>query len=230
MVFFFELIINIIYAISRPLLSMNVLIFIVTTTGCYLVSQAVLLDGIDYGYLWDLDSITIGSAITIFGFSFGLLLHRLWLKQKTVNKSTKYSIYLLLFASMPLSFINTNKLNGLVDCLSILIIFPFCVYWGAKTNPKKKSLSIFELLGIISYPIYLFHVSLGSGISKILKSTGCDLQHYATFSGFLLVAVLLAISLFLDRFYDQPVRRYLSSIIIKWTDTPSNKPPLIPKK
>ena len=209
---FFELIINIIYAISRPLLSTNILKFVVVISGLYLAKQSILVDGIDYGYLWDWQSILIGSARTIFGFSCGLLLHRIWLKELTIIRSTTKSILLLLLASIPLLFVNISQLNGMIDCLSIFIIFPFCVLLGAKTNPKKQDIRFFELLGIISYPTYLLHDSLGAGISKILSFIGFDVKQFAPYSGCFLVAGLIATSLLLDHFYDRPVRRYLSTI------------------
>jgi len=209
---FFELIINIIYAIARPVLSNIILIVVLLFSGLYLTIQSVLLSGIDYGYLWDWQSISIGSARTIFGFSCGLLLHRMWLKQPTVSGSTKNSILLLLLASIPLSFVNISQLNGLIDCFSILIVFPCCVLLGAKINPEKRVLRLFELLGIISYPIYLLHDSLGAGISKTLKFIGYDVEHLAPYSGCILVAGLIVISLLLDHFYDHPVRRFLSTI------------------
>jgi peptidoglycan/LPS O-acetylase OafA/YrhL len=212
---FFELIINMIYAISRPFLSINRLKFIVMISGLYLAIQAILLDGIDYGYLWDWKALLIGTARATFGFSCGLLLHRIWLLKPTVSESTKNSILLLMLACISLGFVNISQLNGLIDCLSILIIFPFCVFLSAKTNPEKRALRLFELLGIISYPIYLLHDSLGAGIAKATKLVGYDVEKFAPYSGFLLVASLILLSLLLDRFYDHPVRRYLLSIVSK---------------
>jgi len=216
---FFELIINIIYAISRPVISNITLMVVVLFSGIYLATQSILLGGIDYGYLWDLQSISIGSARTIFGFSCGLLLYRAHLKQPNVRESTAKSILLLFLASIPLALVKINKLDGVIDCISVFIVFPYCILLGAKTNPNKRSLSIFEIMGIISYPIYLLHYSVGSGLSKSLKFIGYDVEHFAPYSGCILVAGLVAISLLLDHFYDRPVRRYLSAIAFTWQRT-----------
>jgi len=209
---FFELAINIVYAMCRRFLTTRNLVFVVAASACYLVVQAIFTGSIDYGFLWDWQSISIGSARTIYGFSCGLLLHRMYLKHPTLNDSTGKSILLLFMASISLMFPNIGESNKLIDCFSVIVIFPFCVLLGAKTNPKRIGYRIYEMLGVISYPIYLLHSSVGTGIFRAIKFVELDVKQFAPFGGFLLVAGLIGFTLLLDRFYDRPVRRYFSNI------------------
>jgi len=218
---FFELFINIIYAVSRPFLSNRILVLVLVTSGLYLLAQCFSVGSLDYGYIWDWQSISIGSARTIYGFVCGLLLHRLFLKQPTNSTSTIRSFLLLLLASILLGIQNLDSFNELVDGLSLIIVFPICVFLGAKTTPKNRVADIFKSLGIISYPIYLLHSSLGAGISKASILIGFKISSFAPYSGLLLVLGLFCISLILDRFYDTPLRRYLSTIVFNKPRTPN---------
>ncbi|WP_446809603.1 acyltransferase family protein [Methylomonas sp. 2BW1-5-20] len=212
---FFELLINFFYVLFRPFLSIKILVFVVIVTGLYLGGVAIYVGGLDFGYLWDLQSILIGSARTIYGFFFGLLLHRLFLKYGMAKTSTIKSFLIVLLASFFLGFQNINALNGFVDCFSILFAFPVFVFLGAIFIPKNKLLYVFEVLGIVSYPLYLLHDSVGAGIAKMLMLVGMNVKQFAPYGGFILIVILFVVCLFLDRFYDRPVRRYLSAIVFR---------------
>lgn len=211
---FFEISINIVYALCRRSLTNISLVVVILVSGGYLVAQSILTGSLDHGFIWDWQSVSIGSARTVYGFSCGLLLHRVYLKTPVLNVSTVKSIFLLLIAIAPLLFPNM-KGNELIDSMSIIVIFPFCVFLGAKINPKNITYHFYEILGVISYPIYLFHDSIGTGVFRVLKFLGFDIKQFAPFSGFLLISGLICFALLLDCFYDRPLRRFFSAIAFR---------------
>ena len=62
-----------------------------------------------------------------------------------------------------------------------------------------------------SYPVYVLHKPIAGFISPIFKKVPLS----APLTGVLFVIILIAISLFIEKFYDIPLRRKLTSIIFK---------------
>ena len=212
---FYELVVNIFYALFRSFLSTKRLIFIIAISGIYLCFQSITLNGLDHGHKWGIESISTGAARTIFGFSCGLILHRIFLTKQLIKISNIKGYILFLVISIPMLFSDLKALNGIFDCLIVIVVFPVCVYLGAGVNPKSEMRKTFEMLGIVSYPVYLFHASFAQGLYEFLKLLKFSFKEYIPYSGIVLVAIMFALALLFDRYYDRPVRRYLTLQAIK---------------
>ena len=211
---FFELIVNLIYCISHKYLSLILLLVTMFVTGFILFLTAKTMDGIDYGYTWESKSLIIGFARSIFGFTYGIVLFRIFVNiKKYVSIYTALFILLLITITKSLS-INNYQWNGMIDMLCIFIIFPFCIIMGAKIPPPKNTIQIFNFLGFISYPVYLFHNSIGILLAKILRLIDQQVNLNSPSYEFMLMASLIAISFLLDKYYDRPIRYFLTSRIL----------------
>ena len=210
---FYELIINILYVIFRPTLTTVNLLIIILLSGLNLAYIAMTMNTIDFGSTWDLFSINSGFTRTVFGFSIGLILHRIFVEKAIRQISTEKSIFLAIIATCALIMVDLGKWNGLLDCFCLIFVFPFAILFGAGINPRQgRVMSIFITLGIISYPVYLLHDSFGSGFFQAFRLLGLNVSEFAPYSGFLLVLMLCFFSLQLNSFYDRPVRSYFSYI------------------
>ncbi len=124
------------------------------------------------------------------------------------------------------------------DLSKYIILFPVAVLIAA-TNRRSPLERILLLLGSASYPIYVLHRPLGSLIHNIF---GARIELFAPWSGYLLAAFLVTLSVLLERHYDIPVRRSLSAMVLgrkrrpdgsivvlgaslDLSDTPNTKPP-----
>ena len=208
---FYELIINLLYVTFRPMLTPKNLIVIIVLSGLNLAFIAITMNSIDMGSTWELFSINTGFTRTVFGFSVGLYLHRVFVVQAAREVSTNKSIFLALIATSALVMVDAGKWNGLIDCCCLILVFPFALLLGAKINPHNGwVMNIFINLGIISYPVYLFHDSFGSGLLQAFRLLGLNVSEYAPYSGLLLILMLCLFSLLLNNFYDRPLRSYFS--------------------
>jgi peptidoglycan/LPS O-acetylase OafA/YrhL len=103
--------------------------------------------------------------------------------------------------------------NGLYDALCILLVFPVVVAAGAGSSESEGRMQrVCRFLGQISYPLYITHYPL------IYLYTAYTLQHKTpplrgAVLGVLLFVTAMTVATLCLRFYDEPVRRWLSA---KW--------------
>ncbi len=101
-------------------------------------------------------------------------------------------------------------MNGLYEAFCIIILFPLIVAIGAGGSLEgKHSTQTNKFLGDISYPLYITHYPLIYTYvawvenNKVLMKNGLPV-------GALLVAVSITIAYACLKFYDEPVRNWLT--------------------
>lgn len=212
---FFEYIGNILYALFIRRLPTGALTLLVLLAGGGLASFALFnLSGFGHlGVGWTMADYNLygGSLRLLFSFSAGLLMTRNFKPVRIRGAFWICVLLIVILLSVPYIGDGTAPWkNGLYDAVSILIVFPLLVYLGASGKiTDKKSSKLCKLLGDISYPLYavhypfmyLFYVWLwGNGV---LFSQAWPVA-LLLFAGNILLAYLLL------KFYDEPVRRYLT--------------------
>lgn len=203
---FFEVIINIIYALIRPILSTRNLLAIIVFFGLLLSGAAWLRGDLDVGHTWGIGSFAAGFSRAGFGFFLGILIFRkidiLSRKFKALNFPWLAAICTIGILGSP----SLDRLNPLIDMISVILIFPAAVIILSQGNSSKAS-RFLVILGSASYPIYVLHQPLGFIFSNHLNS---HLEIPAPFSGIIFVVALIATSLALEKTYDIPVRKWLT--------------------
>lgn len=216
---FFEYIGNIAYALVLRRLGTRILAALAIILGISLCWFAIT-DVSTYGSIgvgWTIDATnTLGGALRMFfPFTMGLLLSRLFKPAKHV-KGIFWICALLLVALFHVPYIGSDGplcLNGIFEMTCITIIFPAIVWLAASgTTTHQVSAKICNAIGNISYPLYLVHYPIMYLFYKWL----IDTEQY-TFGETWHVALLIyGVSLILAyacwKFYDVPVRRWLTSI------------------
>jgi peptidoglycan/LPS O-acetylase OafA/YrhL len=202
---FYELLTNIIYVTVRKYLSDRLLIIWVIFFG-FLVTSACLMHGdLDVGVNWKLSSAAAGFSRAMFGFGLGLLLFR-----KIEVIKIYVSIQLPLFSFVAVILIlatpSIGRFNAIIDLISVFFIFPLCIILSLGPSPKIYAQMLLAL-GSVSYPIYVFHLPAAQMVS--LLSNG-NARGGAPFSGLIFVAIMFLFSLYLEKYFDIPTRRYLS--------------------
>lgn len=216
---FFEYIGNILYALFLRRLSTKMLTAVVALSGAGLVSFAVFnLSG--YGHLgvgWTLadNNLPGGMLRLLFSFSAGLLISRTFKPANIKGAFWICALAIILLLSMPyVGGENRMWMNGVYDAVCIIMVFPILVYVGASGKTKSKiSLRITKFLGDISYPLYIVHYPSMYLFYAWLWRNGYTFSQtwhvaLALFFGNIVLAYLCL------KFYDEPVRKYLTKHIL----------------
>lgn len=223
---FFEYIANILYALFIRRLSTKALAFLVGATGAGLAYYSIAgLSG--YGNLgvgWSLldNNLLGGSLRVMFSFSAGMLLSRTFKPAQIKGAFWKASIAIIVLLSIPyVGNEDTTWMNGIYDAVVVILIFPLLVFVGAsdtsnrsqsKRNGSKK---MYRFLGDISYPLYIIHYPF----MYLYYSWAWSHDPALTFAQTWHIALLLffgniALAYIVMKFYDTPVRRWLTSKFI----------------
>lgn len=215
---FFEYIGNILYALFIRKFSTKVLALIVILAGCGLASFAIFgpYGDICAGFQLTGTEFTAGFLRLMFSFSAGLLLFRLFKPMKIKGAFWICSLAVIAIMAVPrLGGADHLWLNGLYDTICCLLIFPLLVYLGAsgKTTDKVTT-KVCKFLGEISYPLYMVHYPFIYLYYAWVKNN--DLTFQESLPGALGVVVgSIALAYICLKFYDMPVRKYLTNRFLK---------------
>lgn len=213
---FFEYIGNIMYAIFLHRLSDKWLKVFVGVCGTSLAAFAIFNGSgcWNIGVGWTLaDYNFIGGFLRMsFSFSAGLLISRNFRPMKI--KGAFWICSALLIAILAVPHLGTESapwLNGIYDSFCTLAAFPFIVWMGASgVASHKASAGICKFLGDISYPVYLVHYPFMYLFYSWVWNNGIGIgQAIPVGIGVCTGCILLAWVVM--KFYDTPVRRWLSS-------------------
>ena len=214
---FFEYIGNILYALFLHRLSTRWLRVVVILSGIGFATFAIgNFSGFGHmGVGWSLSEYNFPGGLLrlLFSFSMGLLLSRGFKPLPVRGAFWICSAALVVLLSMPhVGGEQALWMNGIYDSVCVIAIFPLLVYLAASgQTTDERSTRVCKFLGDISYPLYvvhypfmyLFYAWLWGGEHKIPFAEAWPWAWVLFFGNILLAYLCL-------RFYDEPLRRYLS--------------------
>lgn len=216
---FFEYIGNIVYALVLRRLSIWGLA-VVTVSAAVGLGVFGLTNGSGSYHLgvgWSLGDYNFIGGLLRLGFSFsaGLLMARLYHPQFIRGAFWICSLAIVGLLSVPFVgdvYAGTAWLNGLYDVVCVVLIFPVILYVGASGDTgRSRQMTVCGWLGRLSYPVYIVHYPFmylfyawvwGNGLS-FAQSWPVALSVVAGSVGIAVLAL---------KYYDEPVRRYLSAM------------------
>lgn len=214
---FQEYLANIAYILFLRRMRNGMLIVAVCMTAFALCLSANRYDNIQGGWSWS--SFWIAPVRVAFPFLAGLLLFRLGIRIK-VSYALPFLSFLLLLVFMLPYF----RFNGSYESFCILFIFPIIVATGAGSQVSPVIAKFCQWAGRLSYPIYLIHYPLVMIYAHWIKAKQPS-GNTAFLVGISLFIFFILFSWFLCRFYDEPVRKWLST---KWNRKRGNTNELPP--
>ena len=215
---FFEYIGNVLYALFIRRLSTRALTVLVAAAGCGLAAFSVWgpLGDICVGFSLTGENIVGGSLRLLFAFPAGLLLSRVFRPVRVRGAFWIGTLAVVALASVPrIGGSEHLWMNGVYDALCAVVLFPLIVWIGAsgKTTDRVTS-RICKFLGDISYPLYMVHYPFiylyYAWVKNENLTFGQSLPGAAA-----LVAGSVALAWLCLRFYDEPVRRFLSKRLLR---------------
>ena len=216
---FFEYIGNILYAFFIRRLHTWALTLVVLVSAVSLARFSIWgpTGDICVGYSLTGSEFTGGISRLLFSFTAGLLLFRIFKPLSNVKGFFWIgAIVLTVLLSLPrIGGAEDMWKNGLYDAACSIIAFPLLVYLGASEQKMSKAMTgLCKFLGDISYPLYMVHYPFIYLYYAWVKNNNLSFeQSLPGAAGVIVVSFLLAyLSL---RFYDIPVRRFLTKLLFR---------------
>ncbi|KQU48272.1 hypothetical protein ASG67_13245 [Sphingomonas sp. Leaf339] len=198
----FEMAINIVFALTFRWLTLPVLLAAAAVAGAGLCGVAYVQGSIDFGANWGLP--WVGFLRVTWSFAIGVAMHRLY---RGEHRFTPMAWLLPLLVIVP--FLGFGGVGG--ELLIVLIVFPAFVWLAVRVEPMGGTGErVFVLLGTVSYPLYVIHLPTVQVVERAFTVLHIDRSAMAPWVGIVIAAILAAAALLLDRWYDRPVRGWLS--------------------
>ena len=203
----FELLANFLYGAFRQFLNQKTVILLVITMGLIIGFIAHAHRNLDIGFTWGVLSIVAGFVRALFGIFVGLYLYKNRIAiEKLISPTSNIPWIALLGILMILISPSIGRFDWILDFLIVTLFFPvfvICASIGKSTKFNK----VFLILGSASYPIYLLHVPISGLINLYFNNY---IKYSAPFSGVIFTIFLIFLSLLIEKFYDIPLRKWLS--------------------
>jgi peptidoglycan/LPS O-acetylase OafA/YrhL len=200
-----ELLANAAMAVHWKRLTNRALTWICLVSGALLIRAALGLGQAGEGFRWI--SVSMGLLRVSYSFFAGILIYRL---RDRLNLSLHPAVALGLVA-VALLGTPSDQWRAVYDLGWILVGLPAIIAVAASREPAGGA-SVYRFLGVTSYGVYVLHYPIQRLTLMAITALGGDVGAFAPWSGLAFVGVLLAACAWLDRVYDQPLRRWLTGI------------------
>ncbi|WP_417536082.1 acyltransferase family protein [Methylophaga sp.] len=210
---FYEFIVNFLYAAIAPFLTTRLLILIVSIAGSSLAYIAYINGHLNLG--WGNTEIHYASGLSrsIFGILMGVLLYRF--RDRLIKNVSFISPWFAVAVIVSALLIpKLSSYNFLYDILIVTVVFPFTVLVASQLKKSKFDPALL-MLGAASYPLYVLHYPVIHFTETVLESYGYGylISQYAPYTGIALLVFLVALSLFMAKYVEMPIRLWLSGFL-----------------
>ncbi|WP_278551012.1 acyltransferase family protein [Elizabethkingia bruuniana] len=215
---FFEYIGSILYALIIRRFSTKALLALVIAAGLGLGAFAIFgpYGDICAGFSLTGTEFTAGFLRFMFSFSAGLLLFRIFKPLKIKGAFWICSIILVTLLAIPrIGGAEHLWMNGLYDTVCCVIFFPILLWLGASEKSTNQLTNrICKFLGDLSYPLYMVHYPFIYLYYAWVKNGNLTFeQSFPGAAAVVLGSIILAYLCL--KFYDIPVRKYLTTVFLK---------------
>ena len=152
---YFELFINIIYAVVLVRCNRLVLLVLLGLSGVALAYAGYGWGSLDVGVNW----VTLMGAVArvTFGFTVGILIsrsHKFEIRESFISLVPAFLLVAVMFVQA------AGHMRLVVDLVLVVLISPVLLWIGASYNPPALLTRVAEFLGLVSYPMYAIHYPL----------------------------------------------------------------------
>lgn len=215
---FFELLINILYAVGFRWLGVRQLLAIIALSAIGIVAASLSSTTLDSGWAWQTS--WVGFVRVCYSFPVGILLYRYHAQLPPIATSAWLvlaGLAVLLAFGTPLAFTVAELTNAFYLDLAVLILLPALVAVAVNSEPQPGWTGTFKLLGVTSYAIYVLHPPLLVCIDWFADKLRIKYGHWVPQSGLIILVLIFCGAYLADRFYDKPVRAWLTAWFNKLT-------------
>jgi len=202
-----EIVINMVYALFFRWMTTRVLIALIFIGSLGMVAAELTRGTLDVGFP---DHAEWATPFRM-GFSFfaGVLMRRRF--DGVRRNAPVTALACVLVVILALTARPPEGVRPLYELGLALIGFPLVIFVASRVEAPGRLGAAFHTLGLMSYAVYTLHLPVGLLLYQILKrSQITDVWDWAPVSGFVYLGLIAAFAVLVDRFYDQPVRRWLT--------------------
>ena len=202
----FELAVNLLYGLIHRWLSLKVLLGVIAVSGAVMLRYMIGYGNANFGDGWD--ALLAGASRVCFSFFGGVLIWRFRGPRKSSNAgalatgAVTAAILLAQVEAMPF------------DLIMVFAGFPLLVWLAARFEPVAGAASLFQKLGIASYGVYVIHTPVGQIVERLAALYSWTIP--IPMVGLIFIPAITLAVIWLDKHYDQPLRRQLSARSAPW--------------
>lgn len=198
-----EYLANVAYALVGWRLGRRALMAAVAVAALALVATALKHGSLDGGWAWH--SFWMAPVRVAFPFAAGLLLHRLGAHIRVPGAYLGLSALLVLVFAAP-----AFAMPAYYHLFCVVVVFPLIVAMGAGATSAGRLSALCKFSGRLSYPLYLVHFPFTAIFAHWVSATHPPLGQLVLVM-VALIAFLLVLAWAALRFYDEPLRAWLSA-------------------
>ena len=210
---FFEYIGNVLYALLLRRMPTRLLAAFVGAAACALAALSVAGPQGDLSVGWAATPFNLGGGMLrlLFAFPVGLLMSRIFRPMKVRGAFWTGAAAIMAVAVVPrLGGTEHLWMNGIFDAACAILLFPAIVWIAASGQTTDAATTrICRFLGDISYPLYVVHYPFIYLYYAWVKNNGLSFGE-SFWGAAAVVAGSVVLAWLCLRFYDEPVRRWLS--------------------
>jgi peptidoglycan/LPS O-acetylase OafA/YrhL len=201
---------NIVYALILRRLRALTLGIIFVVSGLVLIWVANTKGSLDGG--WGYPAIWMAPLRLTVSFVMGLWLYRIQhrIRRPQIGLLILSILLVVIFQAPKFPNVSGFSLNGLYDAACVLFLFPIIIICGAHSNAGAGMVRLCKFSGRLSYPLYITHIPFVYVIANFANT-----RHPATsvvlVCIFLLLPTVIAVAWLALRYFDEPVRAWLTS-------------------
>lgn len=210
---FFEMIVNIAYAVFFRFLTTRVLAVVVALCAVVLTITIFTFGHIDVGS--NMQNFWGGLPRAAFGFFGGVLAFRLVGSPRTSERRpTRWAFVLLIGLPLACLMPATPELRPYLDALLVVGLGIPLLCAAQSVAPPMKYASMFHHAARISYALYILQAPLIVMLRRV-EWRYPELPGWAPLPGIAVLVVMLLAAHIAERYYDRPVRRWVLRMIGK---------------
>lgn len=204
-----EYIANILFCLFAPRLGRRMHIALCVASAMALLWSAHKFGNLGYGWGWD--HYWVAPVRLACPFLLGLLVYRMKLRIALPAPFIVLSLVLLAVFAAPMF----GAANWLFEAACVIVVFPLVLMAGAgSAQPEGTMGGVTRLVGELSYPVYIVHYPF----IYLFAHWNWTSHPSRPVLAAVVVALYCGVTLFalaLSRWYDRPVRAWLSRVLLE---------------
>jgi peptidoglycan/LPS O-acetylase OafA/YrhL len=204
---FFELLVNVVYALLAPRLTARLILVLLAVSGAALIVTAFWFGRLDVGFLWS--NFAGGFPRVAFAFFAGVMVYR-WRATWTAPALPAWvcvAAMLAIFA-MPAQ----GVWRPVFDLTAAMVLFPLLIAFAANARSAGPMLRTYATMGLLSYGIYVLQVPVRDWSYLLLDKFAPGVELLGIWRVLIVTGATVAAAAVLHMVYDLPARRFLARL------------------
>lgn len=205
---FFEVMVNVLYGFTARWTSDRVLLAIIGGSAAVLVIAVARIGNMHFTV--HMPMFLLGGVRAAFGFYVGVGIQRLWRR----GQLPRLRVPPLMLAALLIACLTIPRGGDRAPGLTLAVVFvgfPAILIAALYNEPGRRLARIALRLGLLSFPVYAIHRPVFSIVRHVVRP-----YHPSLFvTAICAIPLSLVLAWLAARFYDQPLRRWLTRRLVR---------------